>query len=179
MVAGFAWSGWQPSRGPRGSFHVDWVAAFMWIEWQPSYGLGGRNPWNMQPFGSWRCQQSVSCSDLVSVYGCQLRVAAPNTYGGSIITDVTIAEQRCCDPLRPRNDFVPSYRPSMLPLLSSPRRIFSPLHSLDTVSHRPDRSGGFPWRWDPSVSNDLLSVWALTPITRFSIRLSTRAGRPG
>src|SRR3989442_12016138 len=29
------------------------------------------------------------------------------------------------------------------------------------------------------VSNDLLSVRALTPVTRFSMRLSTRAGSPG
>src|SRR2546428_1355351 len=43
-VAGFAWSGWQPSRGPRGSVHVDWVAGFPWIEWQPSHGLGGNLP---------------------------------------------------------------------------------------------------------------------------------------
>src|SRR5919202_6526721 len=35
-VAGFAWHGWQPSRGPRGSVHVDWVAAFLWIGWQTS-----------------------------------------------------------------------------------------------------------------------------------------------
>src|SRR4029450_3087920 len=28
--------------------------------------------------------------------------------------------------------------------------IFSPYHSLGAVSHRPDRSGGFLWRWDPS-----------------------------
>jgi hypothetical protein len=49
---------------------------------------------------------------------------------------------------RPSNISVPSYRPSMLPLLSSPLRIFSPLPALDTVSHRPDRSGGFLWRWD-------------------------------
>src|SRR5262249_49968135 len=30
----------------------------------------------------------------------------------------------------------------------------------------------------PSVSNDLLSVRVQTPVTRFSMRLSTRAGRP-
>src|ERR1700704_5028722 len=48
IVAGFAWSGWQLSRGPRGSVHVDWVAGFTWTEWQPSHGLGGRHPWNMQ-----------------------------------------------------------------------------------------------------------------------------------
>jgi hypothetical protein len=28
--------------------------------------------------------------------------------------------------------------------------LFSPYHSLGAVSHRPDRSGGFLWCWDPS-----------------------------
>ena len=28
--------------------------------------------------------------------------------------------------------------------------IFSPYHSLGAVAYRPDRSGGFLWRWDPS-----------------------------
>jgi hypothetical protein len=41
--------GGQPSRGPRGSMHVDGVAGFTWIEWQGSHGLGGRLPWNMHP----------------------------------------------------------------------------------------------------------------------------------
>jgi hypothetical protein len=59
----------------------------------------------------------------------------------------------------------------------APCVFFSPLPSLDAVSHRPDRSGGFLWRWDSSVSNDLLSVWAQTPVTRFFIRLATRARR--
>src|SRR5262249_14421746 len=44
MVAGFAWNGWQPCRGPRGSVHVDWVAAFPWIGWQASRGLSGNLP---------------------------------------------------------------------------------------------------------------------------------------
>jgi len=38
-------------------------------------------------------------------------VAAPHTYGGSIITGVTLAEPRSGDPRRPRNFSVPSYRP--------------------------------------------------------------------
>jgi hypothetical protein len=32
----------------------------------------------------------------------------------------------------------------------APLKIFSFLHSLGAVSHRPDRSGGFLWRWDLS-----------------------------
>ena len=117
------------------------------------------------PYGFWRQQHPVSCSDVLSVHGRQRGVAAPHTYGGSIITDVTIAEPHGGAPLRPRNDAVPSYRPSMLPLLSSPPDVrCSPLPSLRAVSHRPDRSGGFLWRWDPSVSNGLLSVRALTPV---------------
>jgi hypothetical protein len=47
-MAGFAWRRWQPSRGPRGCVHVDWVEGFTWMEWQLSHGLGGRHPWNMQ-----------------------------------------------------------------------------------------------------------------------------------
>jgi hypothetical protein len=38
-------------------------------------------------------------------------MAAPNTYGGSIITGVTIAEPRGGSSLRPSNDSVPSDRP--------------------------------------------------------------------
>ena len=125
-----------------------------------------------------RSRQSVTCPDVISVRRCP-PMWLHHTRIEALSPSPASAEKSLEGTLRPRNNAVPSYRPSMLPLLSSPRRIFSPLHSLDTVSHRPDRSGGFPWRWDPSVSNDLLSVWALTPITRFSIRLSTRAGRPG
>src|SRR5215468_7067476 len=55
---------------------------------------------------------------------------------------------------------------------------FSSLPSLGAGSHDPDWSGGFLWREDSSVSNDLLSVRALSPVTRFSMRLATRAGRP-
>src|SRR5919109_1098473 len=43
-VAGFAWSGWQPARGPRGRLPVDWVAGILWIEWQASRGLSGNLP---------------------------------------------------------------------------------------------------------------------------------------
>jgi hypothetical protein len=67
------------------------------------------------PFGSWRDQHPVSCADLISVHGCQRCVAAPHTYGGSIITAVTIAEPHCGEPLRPRKDVVPSYRPTQTP----------------------------------------------------------------
>jgi hypothetical protein len=35
-VAGFAWSGWQPSRGLGGSFRVVCVATFPWSGWQES-----------------------------------------------------------------------------------------------------------------------------------------------
>src|SRR6266487_5291209 len=43
-VAGFAWREWQPSRGPRGSVHVDWVAGILWIGWQHARGLSGNLP---------------------------------------------------------------------------------------------------------------------------------------
>ena len=55
--------------------------------------------------------------------------------------------------------------------------VFSP-STFSAVSHDPNWSGGFRWRWDPSVANDLLSVQAHTPVTRCSLRLATRAGRP-
>src|SRR6058998_2136213 len=45
-------------------------------------------------------------------------------------------------------------------------------HDLDVSVWR------LPWALGRSVSNDLLSVRVQTPVTRFSMRLSTRAGRP-
>jgi hypothetical protein len=41
---------------------------------------------------SWRSRQSVARSDLVSRRRCQPSVAAPNTYRGSVVSLVTIAE---------------------------------------------------------------------------------------
>jgi hypothetical protein len=35
-------------RGLGGNFPLDWVAGFAWTGWQPSRGLSGRNPWNTQ-----------------------------------------------------------------------------------------------------------------------------------
>jgi len=52
-----------------------------------------------------------------------------------------------------------------------------PLHAMRLVT-RPRPGERLPLAWRPHVSNDLLSVRALTPVTRFSMRLSTRAGRP-
>src|SRR4029453_11678180 len=41
--------------------------------------------------------------------------------------------------------------PSMLPAVVKPPRVFFlPLHSLGAVSYRPDQSGSFLWRWNPS-----------------------------
>src|SRR5215510_2669406 len=41
--------------------------------------------------------------------------------------------------------------PSLLPaVVKPPRVIFLPLHSLGAVSSRPDQSGSFLWRWNPS-----------------------------
>jgi hypothetical protein len=62
-------------------------------------------------YRAWRSLQSVACADSISGCRCQPRVAAPNTYGGSVATVVAIAENRWGYPLRPRNDAVPSYRP--------------------------------------------------------------------
>jgi hypothetical protein len=68
--------------------------------------------------------------------------------------------------------------PSMLPLLSSPLAyVFLPC-ILWALGHTLAWSGGFLWRGDPSVSNDLLSVRAQPPVTRFSRRRLTRARRP-
>jgi hypothetical protein len=68
--------------------------------------------------------------------------------------------------------------PSMLPLLSSPRAyVFLPC-MLWALGYRPRLVWRLPVALGPLVANDLLSVQALTPVTRFSIRLSTRAGRP-
>ena len=53
--------------------------------------------------------------------------------------------------------------PSMLPLLSSPLEyFFSPVHSLGAVSHGPDRSGGFLWRWDPRLQRPSLRAGSNT-----------------
>jgi hypothetical protein len=41
MGAGLAWSWEPPSRGPRGSVHVDWAADIIGIGWQASRGLSG------------------------------------------------------------------------------------------------------------------------------------------
>ena len=69
--------------------------------------------------------------------------------------------------------------PSMLPLLSSPLGyFFLPFHSLGAVSHGPDRSGGFLWRWDLASPTTFSPCGLHTPVTRCSLRLSTRAGRP-
>jgi hypothetical protein len=41
--------------------------------------------------------------------------------------------------------------PSMLPAVVKPPGVFFlPLHSLSAVSHSPDQSGSFLWRWNPS-----------------------------
>jgi len=52
------------------------------------------------------------------------------------------------------------------------------LHTRCSQSQGLDESGGLPVALGSIVSNDLLSVRALTPGTRFSMRLSTRAGSP-
>ena len=130
-------------------------------------------------FRTWRRLPSGACAACMSVCRAHPGVAAPHPYCGAVATWGALAENQEGALLRPSNNAVPSDRPSMWPLLSSPLRILSPLPSLDTVSHGPDRSGGFRWRWDPSVSNDLLAVRARTPLTRVSLRLATRAGRPG
>ncbi len=98
--------------------------------------------------GSRRSRHPVACSDFISTDRHRQHVAAPNTYRDSLAVEMASAEKQQERPLRSRNISVPSDRPSMLPLLSSPLRIFSPLPSLSAVSHRPDRSGGFLWRWD-------------------------------
>jgi hypothetical protein len=68
--------------------------------------------------------------------------------------------------------------PSMLPLLSSPRAyVFLPC-MLWALGYRPRLVWRLPVALGPLVANDLLSVQALTPVTRCSLRLSTRAGRP-
>src|SRR5215831_6660824 len=71
-----------------------------------------------------------------------------------------------------------AYRPSMLPLLSSPLPyVFLPA-CFERYVTSPRPVWRLPVALRPYVSNDLLSVQARRPVTRFSLRLSTRVGRP-
>ena len=60
--------------------------------------------------------------------------------------------------------------PSMLPLLSSPLVYVFFLHS-GHCGTGPRLRWRLPLVWGPRVSNDFLSVRALTPVNRFSMRL--------
>ena len=64
----------------------------------------------------------------------------------------------------------PSEFPSMLPLLSSPLAYVFSLHS-GCCGTGPRLLWRLPVVWGPRVSNDFLSVRALTPVNRFSRRL--------
>jgi hypothetical protein len=55
--------------------------------------------------------------------------------------------------------------------------VFFPLPSLSAGSPRPDRSGGFLWRWDLVSPTTFYPCGPSGPSARFSLRLSTRAGR--
>jgi hypothetical protein len=72
----------------------------------------------------------------------------------------------------------PFESPSMLPLLSSPLAYFFFPPFFGHCAPSPRAVWRLPVALGPLVSNDLLSVRAQTPVTRFSMRLSTRAGRP-
>jgi hypothetical protein len=73
---------------------------------------------------------------------------------------------------------IPCAFPSMLPLLSSPLEyVFSPSCFRRCVTWL-RLVWWLPVALGPIVANDLLSVRAPTPVTRCSLRLATRAGRP-
>jgi len=40
-----------------GNFQMDCMATLAWTEWQLSCGLGGRIPWNTQPFMTARTKE--------------------------------------------------------------------------------------------------------------------------
>jgi hypothetical protein len=60
--------------------------------------------------------------------------------------------------------------PSMLPLLSSSLVYVFFLHA-GHCGTGPRLLWRLPWVWGPRVSNDFLSIRALTPVNRFSMRL--------
>jgi hypothetical protein len=68
--------------------------------------------------------------------------------------------------------------PSMLPLLSSPLENFFFPPVFGRCVTWPRSLWRLPLTLEPMVSNDLLSVRALTPVTRFSMRLLTTTGSP-
>jgi len=68
--------------------------------------------------------------------------------------------------------------PSMLSLLSSLLAYFFFPAFLRRCVTSPRLVWRLPVALGPRVSNDLLSVRAQPPVTRFSMRLATRAGRP-
>jgi hypothetical protein len=164
--------------------------------------------WGLYTGMQWKClpiphdTQGKPAIHSTTVYQVFARWANDGSLGQEFVASVRhlAAEQHldtCCGRLRGAADAASAAReewrpaacgreawatrafglPSMLPLLSSPRECFFP-STLSAVSHDPNWSGGFRWRWDPSVANDLLSVRAHTPVTRCSLRLATRAGRP-
>jgi hypothetical protein len=68
--------------------------------------------------------------------------------------------------------------PSMLPLLSSPLAYFVSPPFFEHCVTWPRLVWRLPEALRPRVSNDLLSVRAWAPVTRCSLRLLTRAGKP-
>jgi hypothetical protein len=71
---------------------------------------------------------------------------------------------------------VPSF--DVAAVVKPPAYFFSPAFFGHCVTS-PRPVWRLPLALGPRVSNDLLSVRARTPVTRFSMRLSTQAGRPG
>jgi hypothetical protein len=74
--------------------------------------------------------------------------------------------------------FSMSWHTSRVPCLASPLTYGFVLTFLARCVTSPRAVWRLPVALGPIVSNDLLSVRAQTPVTRFSLRLSTRAGRP-
>jgi hypothetical protein len=60
-------------------------------------------------FPGLRNRQSVVCADVIAVCRYQPSVAVPYTYGGAVVTVVTMAESHGSGALRPRNRVVPLY----------------------------------------------------------------------
>jgi hypothetical protein len=73
---------------------------------------------------------------------------------------------------------MPFESPSMLPRLSSPLESFFFPACFERWVTSPGWLWRLPLKLGPMVSNDLLSVRAWAPVTRFSLRLSTTGAKP-
>src|SRR5262245_29839540 len=110
MVAGFAWNGWQPCRGPRGSVHVDWVAAFPWIGWQASRGLSGNLPmdWVADIRGICTHERVQREVDMLIALGASLR--ATKGYAAPEVEQTYTRARQLCHSLHDPHQLFPVLR---------------------------------------------------------------------